>query len=109
MNGTRRTSTADAWRPSSVALARGSDLLRDLIERSAGTGEVADVARLHLELGDWYQWHARPRQAGEHYRQVVQLLEGQAQAGSRSTTLSEDHPPNQIVAESPSCSSYRSS
>lgn len=71
------------------ALSRGSGLLRDLIERTAGTGEVTEVARLYLELGDWYQWHAKYFQAGEQYRQVVQLLGEQQQTGLLQQWLGE--------------------
>ena len=56
------------------SLSRGSDLLRDVIERSAATAGSDELARLHLELGDWYQWHGKDKQAAQQYQQVVQLL-----------------------------------
>lgn len=52
---------------------RGSDLLRDLIARSAQMPAV-DRAALHLELGDWYQWNDKLRRASQEYAQVVSLL-----------------------------------
>ena len=54
--------------------SRGSELMLALIERTAGSEDNDELARLHLELGDWYQWHGNDRQAGEQYQQVVQLL-----------------------------------
>ncbi len=54
--------------------ARGSELMLALIERTAQGGETDELAGLHLELGDWYQWHGSDRQAGEQYQQVVKLL-----------------------------------
>jgi len=45
-----------------------------LIERSVASEDDDDLARLHLELGDWHQWHGSDKQAGEQYQQVVQLL-----------------------------------
>lgn len=56
------------------SLSRGSDLLRDVIERSAATAGSDELARLHLELGDWYQWHGKDERAAQQYQQVVQLL-----------------------------------
>jgi hypothetical protein len=54
--------------------ARGSELMLALIERTAEAGDTDELASLHLELGDWYQWHGSERQAGEQYQQVVKLL-----------------------------------
>jgi len=61
------------------SLAQGVGLLQALIERTAAAGERTELARLYLELGDWYQWHAKDHQAGEQYRQVVQLLSDENQ------------------------------
>ncbi len=58
-----------------MALSQGVGLLEDLIERSAAAGETAELARAHLELGDWYQWHGKQDRSAEQYRQVVQLLQ----------------------------------
>ena len=61
------------------SLSRGSDLLQELIARTSTTTstETPELARLHLELGDWYQWHGSEQRAGEQYQQVVQLLGAQ--------------------------------
>jgi len=55
--------------------ARGRSLLQDLIVRTASTGgEAADLASIHLELGDWHQWNASSRSANQEYARVVQIL-----------------------------------
>ena len=56
------------------SLSRGAELLLDLISRTAGEGDPVELARLHLELGDWYQWHGGDRRAADQYREVVKLL-----------------------------------
>ena len=56
------------------SLSRGTDLLQALIARTSDFGGVTELAGLHLELGDWYQWHGRENPAGQQYGQVVQLL-----------------------------------
>lgn len=53
------------------AKSQGAGMLQALIDRTADSTELA---RLHLELGDWYQWHGNDSRAGEQYQQVVQLL-----------------------------------
>lgn len=63
------------------ALSYGARLMEDLIERTAREGSVVDLAALHLELADWYQWHSSS-QANEHYQRVVELL---SQADERDT------------------------
>lgn len=55
-------------------LSHGAELLSGLIGRTAASGNAPEIARLHLELGDWYQWHGKESQAAEQYQQVVQLL-----------------------------------
>lgn len=55
------------------ALSRGAGLLRDLIDRSGADTPTEELARLHLELGDWYQWHGSAS-AKEQYARVVALL-----------------------------------
>jgi tetratricopeptide (TPR) repeat protein len=55
------------------ALSLGARLLGDAIERSAGTTTPEELARLYLELGDWYQWHGSSN-AGEYYTRVVEIL-----------------------------------
>jgi len=55
-------------------LSRGAGMLQALIDRTAATGDRTELARLYLELGDWYQWHGNDSLAGEQYQQVVQLL-----------------------------------
>ena len=55
------------------ALSMGARLMQELIERSAAQASTLDLARLHLELGDWYQWHGSSR-AKEQYERVVELL-----------------------------------
>jgi len=56
------------------SLSRGSELLQDVIDRSAAAAGSDELASLHLELGDWYQWHGKDKRAAEQYLQVVQLL-----------------------------------
>ena len=56
------------------SLSRGAGLLQGLIDRIATTGDDLELAKIRLELGDWYQWHGSPGRAGEQYQQVVQLL-----------------------------------
>lgn len=55
------------------AVTRGQDLLRDLIERTPDFN-ATDRAAMHLELGDWYQWHGKFTRAGKEYATVVQIL-----------------------------------
>jgi tetratricopeptide (TPR) repeat protein len=62
------------------ALSQGAGLLQALIDRTVGTAQSTELARLHLELGDWYQWHGKYRRAGEQYQQVVQLLSQESRA-----------------------------
>lgn len=59
------------------SLSHGARLMQELIARTERSGDQLAVARLRLELGDWYQWHASERRAGEQYRQVVALLTAQ--------------------------------
>jgi hypothetical protein len=56
------------------ALSQGAGMLQALIDRTVAAGARTELAGLHLELGDWYQWHGKDRQAAEQYQQVVQLL-----------------------------------
>jgi tetratricopeptide (TPR) repeat protein len=56
------------------AKSQGAGILQALIDRTAVTADNTELARVHLELGDWYQWHGSDRLAGEQYQQVVQLL-----------------------------------
>ena len=63
------------------ALSQGVGLLEDLIQRSGATGETTQLARAHLELGDWYQWHGKQGRSAEQYRQVVQLLQAENMPG----------------------------
>ena len=60
------------------ALSSGVRLLDDLIERSTATATPETLARLHLELGDWYQWHGSAS-AREQYARVADILTGSGQ------------------------------
>ena len=60
------------------ALSGGVRLLEDVIQRSTGTAAPETLARLHLELGDWYQWHGSAS-AREQYARVVEILTGAGQ------------------------------
>jgi len=62
------------------SLSRGAELLQGLIDSTTDVGDSTELARLHLELGDWYQWHGKARRAGAQYERVVQLLEAQNQS-----------------------------
>jgi hypothetical protein len=61
------------------AQSQGARLLQQVIDRTATTGDGTELAGLHLELGDWYQWHGSDRLAGQQYQQVVQLLSQEKQ------------------------------
>jgi len=61
------------------AKSQGAGMLQALIDRTAAAGERTELARVHLELGDWYQWHGNDNRAGEQYQQVVQLLSDENQ------------------------------
>lgn len=63
-----------------TALARGRELLKDLIARTPA-GEVEALAATYLELADWYQWNDRRSEALAAYGQVATLLEGAGEAG----------------------------
>jgi hypothetical protein len=56
------------------ALSRGSELLEELIGRYDPGADPQQVARLYLELGDWYQWHNSESRAARHYAQAAELL-----------------------------------
>ena len=56
------------------ALSRGSELLEELIGRYDPGADPQQVARLYLELGDWYQWHNSESRAAPHYTQAAELL-----------------------------------
>ena len=56
------------------ALSRGSELVQELIGRYDASAEPQQVARLYLELGDWYQWHNSESRASQYYARVVELL-----------------------------------
>ena len=56
-----------------VGLYEGKHLLVGLIERSRDT-RAEDLAALHLELGDWYQWNESQGRAREQYQEVYRLL-----------------------------------
>lgn len=55
--------------------ARGRALLQELITRTVAGGKAADIASIHLELGDWNQWNGSSSSAREQYSRVVQILE----------------------------------
>jgi hypothetical protein len=60
------------------ALSQGVNLLNGAIERSEGKATPVELAKLHLALGDWYQWHGSAR-AGAQYQRVVELLSAAGQ------------------------------
>ena len=70
-------------------LTRGVDLLQALISRTAGEEDGTELARLHLELGDWYQWHGGNYKAGEQYALVVKLLAEEKQKDMLQQWLGE--------------------
>ena len=57
----------------STGLARGRTLVNALLEELPAIA-VRDRARLHLELGDWYQWNGLRASAMEHYRSAFDIL-----------------------------------
>ena len=93
-----------------TALTRGRALLQDLIDR-AQTGPVVELAALHLELGDWYQWNTQYRRANQEYAQVVELLQGAGESQLLSRWLDQPvelphdrslwQPPSEAAAEQP--------
>ncbi len=56
-----------------TAYSAGKKLLEKCIERTQSSPS-AELAALHLELGDWHQWNDQLRHAGKHYVRVVALL-----------------------------------
>jgi len=54
-------------------ISRGQELLKEAIVRGQAF-EATDRAALHLELGDWYQYHSKFSKAGREYAQVVKIL-----------------------------------
>lgn len=57
----------------STGLARGRALVSGLLEEQPGIA-VRDRARLHLELGDWYQWNGLRASAMKHYHSAFDIL-----------------------------------
>lgn len=55
------------------AVGHGRELMEELIARGAEQAAPEDLARLRLELADWYQWHGSSR-ASEEYALVESLL-----------------------------------
>jgi tetratricopeptide (TPR) repeat protein len=55
--------------------ARGRSLLQELIARIASSGEAAELASIHLELGDWQQWNGNSHSARQEYSRVIDILE----------------------------------
>ena len=58
-----------------TSAGRGRTLLQELIARFASNGEAADIASIHLELGDWHQWNGKYNSANQEYSRVFQILE----------------------------------
>ncbi len=54
-------------------ISRGQELLKEAIVRGQSFA-ATDRAALHLELGDWYQYHSKYNKAGREYREVVKIL-----------------------------------
>lgn len=54
-------------------LSQGAGLLKDAIARNGATATPGELARLHLELADWYQWHGSANAASQ-YARVVEIL-----------------------------------
>lgn len=61
------------------SFSRGKALLLELIARQENTDDVEEMAGLHLELGDWYQWHGHDSRAAQQYAQVQKLLSASGQ------------------------------
>ncbi len=61
----------------STAVSRGRTLISSLLDEQPGIA-VRERARLHLELGDWYQWNDIRHSAFDHYRSAFELLAGDA-------------------------------
>jgi hypothetical protein len=75
------------WSPQEIERQRAQRLRRTALEDGvamleeviAGAGENArsqTLARLHLAIGDWYQWNDRPLLAEDSYREVLLHLAG---------------------------------
>jgi len=58
-----------------TSAAKGRLLLQELIDRTTSSGEAAELASIHLELGDWHQWNGNSRSAQEEYSRVIRILE----------------------------------
>jgi len=56
-----------------MGLYEGKNLILGLIELSRDA-RAEDLAALHLELGDWFQWNESQRRAREQYQEVYRLL-----------------------------------
>ncbi len=56
-----------AWQR--IALSRGVDLIKEYPQQWPG-GDALTLARLQLELADWYQWNSKWRTAREIYAQL---------------------------------------
>lgn len=56
------------------AASRGGRLLEQAINAWPGDADNIELARLHLAMGDWYQWLGREAQAREQYAAVAQML-----------------------------------
>ncbi len=54
------------------AVGHGARLLQESL--SSGTVPPEELASMHLELGDWYQWNGFAQKASEQYGEVVRLL-----------------------------------
>lgn len=58
-----------------ASAAKGRTLLEELIARTGSDAEAADLAGIHLELGDWHQWNGNHHSAQEEYSRVIQILQ----------------------------------
>ncbi len=58
-----------------TSAARGRALLEEWIVRTQTSGSSADIAGIHLELGDWQQWNGNFHSAKLAYVKVIELLE----------------------------------
>ncbi len=73
-----------------TAISQGRRLLLDFIERATDL-PVEERAALVLELGDWYQWNGKLRNARDQYLTVVDLLTAAGREDLLEQWLGEPH------------------
>ncbi len=79
-----------------MAYSKGRQRLELLIARLEESGEPIAQAEAEKQLGDWYMWHGKRRQAAERYRKAWALLTAAGEEQQRSQWFDE---PTELPAE----------